>query len=1057
MAGVEPGWGFFDLQLPAFKSQVCAGRRMPVETKEDGVTYRGTFEISAQERPGGNVRLHFQLDPKAAPSSVKTGVAFFTTAQLEKKHALRRAASPGAARDLAERKRPQRGCEQLLSRITSTDGRALHLVRLRGVEVPDDVESFFCWRSFTAVQLRIKTFANEDGHVHDFGDIADKSVLELHCVRCKHQLQVKMQPPLGLQGLVPGWSEGDVICSASDALLERTFYAVLGAYNLLMAFYRDPSRSSVPCGENEELKTRHIAKLLQDNEMMQKLLQKCTMLSWGGPSDASVRFTDHESPKKRGMLVKAVLEVKMLLVQMVLSIGKQNLSKKHRESHDAFLGVLQEDCCAGGLESQYEEQKEAMQRLSTVVCGSFNPAEQDAAWKSLSDCVGLCRDTLLPRLTAMGKAGGLNVPSMEGAIMIDVISFKRDYTRMYKTAVETYLYKQICSGSYQYGPQVGLGVMRNMSKKPDAALRVLSPSPELDKEIELWVQEFDRTIDALENGTSSSAPSKPRGAVGLDNLGDNLCATNSMIQLLFSVKEFRETMLSAPDENGSGDGQESDARRLVGRLRRLFCDLVEPVRASASARDIATVLYKSELGEQQDCDELLHRVASLLQDGLSAASEGYQAPREAFQRLFTGCTYEVQVRPEKRTKQVSESDQNGHAANADPNFEVLTCSESGAHVIGYPLLESTSSKKFLSVPVQRGNQTLMNALQEFTSWSSTGGSDVLWTQEQFRTLPPFLIFTSRQLSAFEWEDSLNLTPFSCQATPSLHRNRYERARLSQLRNELRDTVSRLSDSTENLSKANWLSGQQLESQARNLNDLLVQLRKSLDSTEKEVGQLGDVIGDGFEEPSVKDFLAGAVDAETVETRIQGMLGANTVKKLSDLCLGVDGAEDILDELGLEHAHVQAVLDRLRERQRQHSEHMYDVHAVIVYQGRGQAGHYVCFIRQPDNTFLCFDDEHVTEYAAVSKVREAIRERSSDDYIPASVRTLVYRRCDEGKDMAVELLGPQIVKNPPASMSMAPETKPADVPSQVKVSEPTHADAHESTPMNGNSPKRLRTE
>lgn len=95
-----------------------------------------------------------------------------------------------------------------------------------------------------------------------------------------------------------------------------------------------------------------------------------------------------------------------------------------------------------------------------------------------------------------------------------------------------------------------------------------------------------------------------------------------------------------------------------------------------------------------------------------------------------------------------------------------------------------------------------------------------------------------------------------------------------------------------------------------------------------------------------------------------------------------------------------------------------MHAVLVYQGAGQFGHYVCFIRQADGAFLCFDDETVTEHQDAASVKAAIVERGSDlrehevaapipqDSLPASERVVVYRRRGAKAGEPLELPGPE---------------------------------------------------
>merc|ERR1712232_421362 len=165
------------------------------------------------------------------------------------------------------------------------------------------------------------------------------------------------------------------------------------------------------------------------------------------------------------------------------------------------------------------------------------------------------------------------------------------------------------------------------------------------------------------------------------------------------------------------------------------------------------------------------------------------------------------------------------------------------------------------------------------------------------------------------------------------------------------------------------------------------------------------LGDGLEEPALTDFLAGIVERQVVEEKVRGVLGVNTLKKLSDVVIGPDGSEDVLVDLGLDKDHVKAIVQKLKERAAKLQEHMYDVHAVVVYIGRGMVGHYISFIRQPDGAFFCFDDESVSRVPTVAALREKIATLGSEAE-PASLRTLIYRRrCAEGEAMPLELLGP----------------------------------------------------
>merc|ERR1712232_94889 len=144
--------------------------------------------------------------------------------------------------------------------------------------------------------------------------------------------------------------------------------------------------------------------------------------------------------------------------------------------------------------------------------------------------------------------------------------------------------------------------------------------------------------------------------------------------------------------------------------------------------------------------------------------------------------------------------------------------------------------------------------------------------------------------------------------------------------------------------------------------------------------------------------------QVLEEKIKGLLGADTVKKLSALVIGPDGSEDMLADLGLESTCVKAIMEKLRERQSKLQEHMYEVYAIVVYIGQGMVGHYISFIRQPDGAFFCFDDERVSKVPTVAALREKIAPLGSEA-VPASLRTLVYRRKGVGDVLPIELLGP----------------------------------------------------
>jgi len=403
---------------------------------------------------------------------------------------------------------------------------------------------------------------------------------------------------------------------------------------------------------------------------------------------------------------------------------------------------------------------------------------------------------------------------------------------------------------------------------------------------------------------------------------------------------------------------------------------------------VASLLYGSEFGKQQDCDELLHRLSTLLQDGLGAITGNpFQALRGSFQRHFVGATSEVHVR-RAALGPATESPTLSAAAGQNGS--------NGNHAIGFPVSEGSATKQFLSVPVQRDNQTLTQALEEFTSWVAVGGEEVVMSQEHFRTVPPFLCFSSRQVSTLDWEESLDTTRFVVRSSPSLQRDKFERSKAVQQQCELTEALKQLKLVGESVEKANLWSGEQLKADVGTVAELSERLRLQLVASEKRVAELSKAIGDGgVEEPPVEEFLDGAVDANVVESVIRGLLGADTVHKLAELVFdGKEGGSDVLDGLvqggTISREQAQAIVERLSGRRQARSAYRYDVHAVVVYQGTGLFGHYVAYIRQSDGAFLCFDDEQVAEHPGVREVRAAIAARGTEEY-PAVVRMVVYRR------------------------------------------------------------------
>ncbi|CAK0788945.1 unnamed protein product, partial [Prorocentrum cordatum] len=613
-------------------------------------------------------------------------------------------------------------------------------------------------------------------------------------------------------------------------------------------------------------------------------------------------------------------------------------------------------CCVGGLNAQYRQYQESMDSLRSLICGlGVEPSQEESSWSDLRACVEN-QKKVYNNLELRGGLAGLRLCTTDIKTDAAALEFLNLHWAIWHRGTEEYLFETACN--QPGGPLRGVSLLRLQCKRADAPLQLLFPGRTLDNAIEEKrgaLEDFFRRVAAKRGydvppDLPPAKPSQrreganPRGAVGLDNPGENLCATNSLAQVLFSAGGFREAVLADTTFAEQGLGAALGGRQLVARLRALFAQMSEPGRKSASVRDVAAVLYGGELGEQQDSDELLHRVSALLQGDLGGAPG---AVGDLFGRLFSGRTYEVHARCA------------APGGDAAPAFEPLARTADGASVVGYPLSEDCSDRQFLCIPVQRGNRTLAQALRDFTGWTRTGGKELLWTRERFRVLPPFLCFAVREVTQLNWEECLSLAPFTAQLTPEALLAGLELAMASQ--------------------PPGGPSGADATSNGRASSDPAC----SSDATVKEV--------------PIAELLRGALDDEKLETVVCGLLGADTAQKLADLVFdgGMDTPNDTLEQLvqggHLTSEDVEGIHQKLCSwRQEQHT---YVAHALIIYQGFGGFGHYVSFARQEDASWLCFDDQFVNEFsstAAVQDPKEAIAEKATGAF-PASVRMVVYRR------------------------------------------------------------------
>jgi len=377
----------------------------------------------------------------------------------------------------------------------------------------------------------------------------------------------------------------------------------------------------------------------------------------------------------------------------------------------------------------------------------------------------------------------------------------------------------------------------------------------------------------------------------------------------------------------------------------------------------------------------MHRLSLLLQDGLAGIPDRpFDALSQAFRRHFVGTTYEMRLKAEAEG-----------AEGASFKFEPLA-----------PTEEASANKQFLSIPVQPNNKTLMQALEDFTAWSSTGGTEVAWTQERFRTLPPFLCFASRQVSALDWEDSLELTRYVVPGSSAVQKDSFERSKAAQSQADLQDALEPLHAASGAVSKANTrASGHGLAAHAARLAEVVADLEAQLESQVARLAELDKRLEEAAaaaagEAPPLEVFLAGAAGAAVVRDVVRGLLGADSVEKLADLAIeaGSDEASNTFDTLvkegKLSSQDAAGIVARCRTWREERSIHRFDLHALVVYQGMGQFGHYIAFIRQANGAFLCFDDEQVHEHGDANSVRSEIAERASEG-CPASVRMVVYRR------------------------------------------------------------------
>jgi len=332
---------------------------------------------------------------------------------------------------------------------------------------------------------------------------------------------------------------------------------------------------------------------------------------------------------------------------------RSELSQERRQELEALELDAVGLCCVGGLNAQYRQYQESMDSLRSLICGlGVEPSQEESSWSDLRACVEN-QKKVYNNLELRGGLAGLRLCTTDIKTDAAALEFLNLHWAIWHRGTEEYLFETACN--QPGGPLRGVSLLRLQCKRADAPLQLLFPGRTLDNAIEEKrgaLEDFFRRVAAKRGydvppDLPPAKPSQrreganPRGAVGLDNPGENLCATNSLAQVLFSAGGFREAVLADTTFAEQGLGAALGGRQLVARLRALFAQMSEPGRKSASVRDVAAVLYGGELGEQQDSDELLHRVSALLQGDLGGAPG---AVGDLFGRLFSGRTYEVHAR-----------------------------------------------------------------------------------------------------------------------------------------------------------------------------------------------------------------------------------------------------------------------------------------------------------------------------------------------------------------------------------------------------------------------------
>lgn len=148
---------------------------------------------------------------------------------------------------------------------------------------------------------------------------------------------------------------------------------MLGVCHLLLEFVEDQGRSKAPLVAGYDDCVKHMDWVLSDAKAIDRLVARCCGIfgrSYGQP--ATLDLADPVKPRTRGLLQKAFLEVKMLLLRAMWQIqtyGDSLLTPTQMSDYEAFMLHAYESCCKGGTEAQTWDPDRSAAALRQLICG----------------------------------------------------------------------------------------------------------------------------------------------------------------------------------------------------------------------------------------------------------------------------------------------------------------------------------------------------------------------------------------------------------------------------------------------------------------------------------------------------------------------------------------------------------------------------------------------------------------------------------------------------------------------------------------------------------------